>query len=133
MGGRRDRGVRAPEAVTANDAQECDDAEGYYNVSIGEIVALPKERGSSVLLAFGIVDDAMGREDATSAGRRHRRCRDHRFLSSVSFEYNATIQTIFGASPSPLEPVLIKPNPSTRRGRRSAASFLSVVHGGARY
>ena len=68
MGGGRDGGVRAPGAATVNDAQECDDAEGYYKASIGEIVALPKERGSSILLAFRIVDDAMGREDATSVG-----------------------------------------------------------------
>jgi hypothetical protein len=44
MGGGRDGGVRAPGAATANDAQECDDAEGYYKASIGEIVALPKEK-----------------------------------------------------------------------------------------
>ncbi|KAL7543851.1 hypothetical protein ACHAXR_013221 [Thalassiosira sp. AJA248-18] len=29
---------------TANNAQECDDAEGYYKASIGEIITLPKEK-----------------------------------------------------------------------------------------
>jgi len=30
--------------TTANNAQECDDAEGYYKANIGEIITLPKER-----------------------------------------------------------------------------------------
>ncbi|KAL3810118.1 hypothetical protein ACHAXA_008251 [Cyclostephanos tholiformis] len=43
-GGRRDEGDRASSGVAAINAQECDDAEGYYKATIGEIISLPRER-----------------------------------------------------------------------------------------
>ena len=43
-GGRRDGGNRPSSGAVTNNAQECDDAEGYYKATIGEIIALPRER-----------------------------------------------------------------------------------------
>ena len=37
-------GVSRGNWASANNAQECDDAEGYYKTTIGEVITLPKER-----------------------------------------------------------------------------------------
>jgi len=55
-------------AMTTNksahsNAQECDDAEGYYKSNIGEIITLPKERGADVY------DDDDDTEDRTARFR----------------------------------------------------------------
>ncbi|KAL9185190.1 hypothetical protein ACHAXT_002967 [Thalassiosira profunda] len=42
---------------TAHDAQECDDAEGYYKASIGEIITLPKVRGEDLRSSGNGEDD----------------------------------------------------------------------------